>query len=74
MIVDSHAHFVPAAMLESLRSERGLFPSVKLLAEGGGTRLAFAGEAPTRPVSPKLSDLAASPRCKARWTTASDLR
>ena len=58
MIVDSHAHYVPSALLESLRTERRLFPSVKLLAEGGGTRLAFAGQAPTRPVSPKLSDLA----------------
>jgi aminocarboxymuconate-semialdehyde decarboxylase len=58
MIVDCHAHFVPAALLESLKAERRLFPSVELMAEGGGTRLAFAGQAPTRPVSPKLSDLA----------------
>ncbi len=59
MIVDSHAHFVPAAMLETLRAERRLFPNVAVLAEGGGTRLGFAGQAPTRPVAPKLSDLAA---------------
>lgn len=58
MIVDCHAHFVPAGMLESLSAERRLFPSVKLLAEGGGKRFAFAGGVPTRPVAPALSDLA----------------
>ncbi|MGO8917599.1 MAG: amidohydrolase family protein [Stellaceae bacterium] len=58
MIVDCHAHFVPAAMLESLGAERRLFPSVTLLAEGGGKRLSFAGQPPTRPVAPKLSDVA----------------
>ena len=59
MIVDSHAHFVPAAMLETLRAERRLFPSVAVTADAGGTRLAFAGAAPTRPVAPKLGDVAA---------------
>ena len=57
MIVDTHAHFVPASLLEALKSERRLFPSVKVLAEGTGTRLAFAGGEATRPVSPKLIDL-----------------
>ena len=57
MIVDTHAHFVPASLLEALKSERRLFPSVKVLAEGAGTKLAFAGGEVTRPVSPKLIDL-----------------
>jgi aminocarboxymuconate-semialdehyde decarboxylase len=57
VIVDTHAHFVPAALLEALKSERRLFPSVKVLAEGAGTKLAFAGGEATRPVSPKLIDL-----------------
>jgi aminocarboxymuconate-semialdehyde decarboxylase len=57
MIIDSHAHFVPAALLEALRSERRLFPSVKVTAEGNATRMAFAGAAPTRPVAPRLSDM-----------------
>ena len=57
MIVDTHAHFVPASLLEALKSERRLFPSVKVLAEGAGTKLAFAGGEATRPVSPKLIDL-----------------
>ncbi len=57
MIVDAHAHFVPAAFLDALAAQRRLFPSVKLTREGGGARLAFAGGKPTRPVSPKLIDL-----------------
>jgi aminocarboxymuconate-semialdehyde decarboxylase len=66
MIVDSHAHFVPAAMLETLRAERRLFPSVAIHAEGGATRMAFAGAPPTRPVGPKLSDVAA----RSHWLRA----
>jgi aminocarboxymuconate-semialdehyde decarboxylase len=58
MIIDCHAHFVPVGMLENLRAERRLFPSVKLLADGASRRLAFAGHAPTRPIAPRLSDLA----------------
>jgi len=58
MIIDAHAHLVPGALLETLRSEKRLFPSVKAIAEGGGLRMAFAGQEPTRPVAPKLSDLA----------------
>jgi aminocarboxymuconate-semialdehyde decarboxylase len=34
-----------------------MFPSVRIIADGGETRMAFAGEAPTRPISPRLSNL-----------------
>ena len=57
MIVDTHAHFVPGALLETLKTSRRLFPSVAVSSEGSGTKLAFAGAAPTRPVSPKLINL-----------------
>jgi aminocarboxymuconate-semialdehyde decarboxylase len=57
MIIDSHAHFVPSALLEMLRAERRRFPSVKVLGDAGGVRMAFSGQQPTRPVSPKLSDV-----------------
>lgn len=57
MIVDTHAHFVPGALLEALKTSRRLFPSVAVSSEGSGTKLAFAGAAPTRPVSPKLINL-----------------
>jgi len=57
VIVDTHAHFVPGALLETLKTSRRLFPSVAVSSEGSGTKLAFAGAAPTRPVSPKLINL-----------------
>ena len=57
MIIDTHAHVVPGSLIETLRSERRLFPSVRLLREAGSVRMAFAGEAPTRPIAPRLSDL-----------------
>ncbi|HVB17724.1 MAG TPA: amidohydrolase family protein [Stellaceae bacterium] len=59
MIIDTHAHVVPGSMLEALRSERRLFPSVALHTEGAMPRMAFAGGAPGRPIQPRLADLAA---------------
>jgi aminocarboxymuconate-semialdehyde decarboxylase len=56
MIVDSHAHLVPPAHLDAIRKERGRFPSVRVVEEGG-IALAFAGGKPTRPVSKGLSDI-----------------
>jgi aminocarboxymuconate-semialdehyde decarboxylase len=57
MIVDTHAHVVPAQMLDALRAERRLFPSVEVAKDGAATRLGFAGGALTRPVAPRLSDM-----------------
>jgi aminocarboxymuconate-semialdehyde decarboxylase len=57
MIIDTHAHVVPGSLIETLRAEPRIFPSVRLIAEGGTVRMAFAGEAPTRPIMPRLSDL-----------------
>lgn len=57
MIVDTHAHFVPGALLEELKCSRRLFPSIATTSEGASVKLAFAGGAPTRPVSPKLVNL-----------------
>lgn len=56
MIIDTHAHFTPQPMLEALKKEIARFPSVELLADDDHYRLAFAGRAPTRPLSPKLRD------------------
>ena len=66
MIIDAHAHFVPGALLETLRTAAEQFPSVKVLADAGGVRMAFAGHEPTRPVSPKLSDVGQ----RKAWLTA----
>jgi len=57
MIIDTHAHVVPGTMLEALRSEARLFPSVRLHQDGATPRLAFAGGAPGRPIQPRLWDL-----------------
>ncbi len=49
MIIDTHAHFTPQAMLEALKKDISKFPSVDLLVEDDSYKLAFAGGAPTRP-------------------------
>ena len=59
MIVDCHAHLVPASLLDAIRAAHANFPSVKLIEEGGSLGFAFAGNKPTRPVSKPLSDIAA---------------
>jgi len=57
MIIDVHAHFVPPLLVERFDSEQRKFSGVSLTREGG-VRLAFNGGEATRPMSPKLSDLA----------------
>ncbi|MFP6732409.1 MAG: amidohydrolase family protein [Rhodospirillales bacterium] len=56
MIIDTHAHFTPQAMLDALLKDAGRFPSVETLHEDGHYKLAFNGGAPTRPISPKLRE------------------
>lgn len=58
MIIDTHAHVVPVTMLDALRGNPRLFPSVQLHGDGAAPRLAFAGGAPGRPIQPRLADLA----------------
>ncbi len=57
MIIDTHAHVVPGSMLDALRSEKRLFPSVTLDNAGAMPRMAFAGGEPGRPIQPRLADL-----------------
>src|SRR5713226_2171687 len=57
MIIDTHAHVVPQSLIDALRSEKRLFPSVRLDSEGAAPRMAFAGGAPGRPIQQRLSDL-----------------
>lgn len=59
MIIDCHAHIVPPALLDAIRSDKASFPSIKLIEEGGSLGFSFAGNKPTRPVSKPLSDIAA---------------
>ena len=58
MIIDTHAHTVPGTMLDALKSEPRLFPSVRLHADGPMPRLEFAAGGPGRPIQPRLWDLA----------------
>ena len=55
MIVDVHAHFVPWDFLDRIKRER--FPSIQRLEQDKQIRLAFAGQAPTRPIAPRLGDV-----------------
>jgi len=56
MIIDTHAHFTPQIMLKALASKIDRFQNIELLEEDGKYRLAFMGQVPTRPLSPKLPD------------------
>ena len=59
MIVDAHAHLVPAELLAAIRKDAAKFPNVRQIEDGSGLALAFAGGKPTRPVSKPLSDIPA---------------
>ena len=58
MIIDCHAHLVPPALLEDIKSQAASFPSVRLIEDGASLAFSFAGNKPTRPVSKPLTDLA----------------
>lgn len=58
MIIDSHAHLVPPALLQAIRAEAGRFPSVKAIEQDNSLAFSFAGNKPTRPVSKPLTDVA----------------
>lgn len=59
MIIDCHAHLVPPSLLEAIRAQKGSFPSIRVIEDGGSLGFSFAGGKPTRPVSKPLSDIAA---------------
>jgi aminocarboxymuconate-semialdehyde decarboxylase len=57
MIIDTHAHVVPATLLDALRAEKRLFPSIKLH-DAAAPRMEFGAGGPGRPIQPRLHDLA----------------
>src|SRR5215510_6570198 len=59
MIIDVHGHLVPPDLLAAIRKERGRFPSLRLIEDGGALAIAFAGGKPSRPIIKGLSDTAA---------------
>jgi aminocarboxymuconate-semialdehyde decarboxylase len=59
MIIDVHGHLVPPELVVAIRKERGQFPSLRMIDDGGKLGLAFAGGKPSRPIMPGLSDVSA---------------
>jgi aminocarboxymuconate-semialdehyde decarboxylase len=58
IVIDIHAHFLPKLLFERFDANTAKFPGVKLMQDAKGNRLQFSGGEVTRPISPKLSDLA----------------
>src|SRR5262249_58550672 len=58
MIIDVHGHLVPPDLLTAIRKDRGRFPSLRLIEEGAGLAIAFAGGKPSRAIMKGLSDVA----------------
>lgn len=58
IVIDVHAHFTPKLLIEKFDGASAKFPDVKLLKSDKGVAIQFPGIAPTRPIMPKLSDLA----------------
>lgn len=58
LVIDIHAHFLPRLIYDRFDAHAAKFPGVKLLRDDKGVRMQFPGGEPTRPISPKLSDLA----------------
>ncbi len=48
MIIDVHGHLVPPDLLVTIRKESGRFPSLRLVEDGAGLAIAFAGGKPSR--------------------------
>lgn len=54
MIIDTHAHYLPQATVDTLTSGTRRFANVEAVAEGESARLSFAGGKPTRPIMGNL--------------------
>lgn len=58
IVIDIHAHFTPKLIFERYDAHAAQFPGVKLLRDDKGARMQFPGTEATRPIMPRLSDLA----------------
>src|SRR5258708_23880272 len=58
MIIDVHGHVVPRDLIAGIRKESGRFASLRLVEDGAGLAIAFAGGKPSRPIMKGLSDVA----------------
>lgn len=57
LVIDIHAHFIPKCLYDRYDANAAKFPGVKVMRDDKGVRMQFPGTEPTRPISPKLSDL-----------------
>lgn len=57
VVVDVHAHLVPAGFLADLAEGRSGFPNVDIGRHDSGHVVSFNGQAPTRPIAAGLTDL-----------------
>jgi aminocarboxymuconate-semialdehyde decarboxylase len=57
LTIDIHAHYLPKLLIERFDAHCAAFPDVQLKRSDKGVILQFPGGEPTRPISPKLSDL-----------------
>jgi aminocarboxymuconate-semialdehyde decarboxylase len=57
MIIDVHGHLVPPDFVAQVRKNHARFPSLRLIEDGGGLALAFAGGKPSRPIMKGLGDI-----------------
>ena len=58
MIIDVHGHLVPPDLLATIRKESGRLASLRVVEDGAGLAIAFAGGKPSRPIMKGLSDVA----------------
>ena len=56
MIVDTHAHYLPQTLLDTLSNRVSDFPSIACMQQDGAWKLGFAGKALTRPINPGLRE------------------
>ncbi len=54
MIIDTHAHYLPQAMLVDLNNHRNMFPNIDCMKEDEIWKLGFAAGPLTRPILPTL--------------------
>jgi len=58
IVVDVHAHFVPQLAFGRFEARQGEFPGARLMRQGAEVRMQFPDTETTRPISPRLSNLA----------------
>ena len=59
IVIDIHAHYIPKGLTARFEAHAASFSGVKLLRDATGNRLQFPDAEATRPMLPRVSDLAA---------------